>query len=1210
MIISLILVSFGGYTTSISESETNYPLNSIPNENSNVHEAFAAGFIFSKDIEDFTGISTDKNVNGVEDFIETNFNMYKDTEYINTVVTLTKPADDWLITKMESLGCIVDHEFTIIDALGVGIPIDLLTRIGKLPGVEMVQSIHALEHNLNSAVPLTRASQDVLKSNGYKDLTGEGVTIAIIDSGIDANHATFGSNRIIAFKDFYYGNDDLDPTNGMDAQDYGSHGTMTASCAVGQGSYKGVAIKANIISVAVASTYDMIRGIDWSVNNQNKDFTKDGTIDGPDIISMSMGVPGGSDYIDSTAGNAMDNGVVFVTSAGNEGPGAGTVNSPAKAPKVIAVGATNKYNKQIASFSSRGPGKGGVIKPDVVAPGDDIIVATPNNNWGYADGTSFSAPIVAGIAALILQYDPSLDPFEVKDLLTQSAQEMGADGPDNTYGYGFVDAVAALDRVLKIKTIDISPSSTSSTVWEDTRVSFSVTTSGTNIKKYEWDFNNDGEFDKSTTDPSATSTFTDDGIYEILVKITNQRGKTAEKIEVLEITNRKPIAELKIDTQAQIIYEDESIRFNASKSRDTPSDNDNLEFSWSFDGGINFTNFTKDDRIIEYSFNSSTEYQIIMKVRDDNGMEDSESTTVVIQNFKPVANAGEDLLGIEGEPIQFTGIESEDSKSDWPTLGYTWDFGDGVEGYGMNVSHTYQTVRDNQTYFVKLTVKDDDSEKDSMTIAVTIRNKPPTITTVRDKFGTEDEAISFSGTGNDTSNDRDQLRFKWIFGDGNDSKWMMGPDTDHIYTMVGTYHGKLLVKDPKGATSTANVNITIANVPPIAEFVVDSDTALEDEIVTFDASSSSDTDSDLKHLHYIWEFDDGTMGTGKIIEHRFDKAYKFDVKLIVRDDDGATGTFTKRITIENSRPEAVLFVNGDDTYVNDLIRFYGHKSTDTPSDKRTLNYQWDFGDGEHSSGINATHRYSKAGEYMVKLRVSDDDGETDEARAKIVILSEEEEVDMFANPTFENNGIQMYSAIIVALFLLFFIIISLFMVYKGKRSIIGVMQDKLKESKERKAEELAAAEARATIPDGSAMGLSPEQTKFFMDTYGMSPSEFSQYQQSINQSLPSQSHPPNQPPDQWSQKSQQMPMPNYNYQQYPQQPYQQMQQMPPHMQPHKNTGMGVGMGMGRNQGTGPGMDMNRGMGTGSGTRDGSLRMPPPMQPRLPPKKLDDKNSNQ
>jgi len=1044
-----------------------------------------AGYIFPSDFEDLTGLSLDINDNGIEDFIEINKQTYVSNEYINTVITLTTPATDELINTLEALGCVVDHKFTIIDALGVSIPVEMLDNVGRLPTVKLIQSIHKVKSHLNDAVPLVEASQSKLSAAGYNGINGEGVSIAVIDSGIDKNHHTF-ANRIIAFKDFWYGNDDLDPTDGMDAQEYGYHGTMVTSCAAGSGTYKGVAINSNIISVAVDTTYDMIRGIEWCVDNQHKDFNKDGEADGPDIISMSMGVPGNFPYLDNTAGSAMDNGVVFVTSAGNEGPGAGTVTSPATSSKVIAVGATKK-NKVISDFSSRGPGPGGIIKPDVVAPGEGLTVAYPGNQWypgGY--GTSFSCPIVAGVAALILQYDPELDPYEVKDIIRNSAEDRGTSGPDNTYGYGFVDAIAALDMVLKVKSIVPS----SSSVNEDSPVSFTATASGTKIVKYEWDFDNNGEFDETTTTGSVSHIFIDEGVYEVQVRITNEKDKTAENSVVITVNNIKPRAEFKTNGDSTIFTEDEVILFNGSNSWDTPSDIDLLEFSWSFNGGINYTNYSKEDKTIEHLYEDTGEYNIIMKVKDDNDVEDITSRKINIENFKPIADAGEDITAFEGELIYFSASETNDTESDLETMKYLWDFADGITKNGINQTHSFQAYYNTQTFEVKLTVTDDDDERDSDTITVTILNSPPRVTVEPEKSGFEDEPISLSGFGNDTENDVDRLMYKWDFDDGENTNWLNNPIVTHTYTQVGLYHPKLFVKDPKDAISSNELNVTIYNVPPVADFNMDVKTAIEDELVTFDASASVDTESDIEHLIYIWDFGDGNIATGKTVQHQYFQSYKYTIKLTVKDDNDDTNSVTKRLTVENLKPTAKFKIEseGDELQVNQVIQYYGYLSTDTPSDKINLTYQWDFGDNKHSSGANATHEYTKRGDYVIRLRVLDDDGEADEMRMTVSIFEEPEDEDILAKPTIENRGLLIYAGVAIVVIILLLILLSFLMVYQGKKGIFKRMADKV-QIRRRGTESLKTAwEDTSTYPPPPPppppYGTIPEHEQYYTDAYG------------------------------------------------------------------------------------------------------------------------------
>jgi len=355
-------------------------------------------------------------------------------------------------------------------------------------------------------------------------------------------------------------------------------------------------------------------------------------------------------------------------------------------------------------------------------------------------------------------------------------------------------------------------------------------------------------------------------------------------------------------------------------------------------------------------------------------------------------------------------------------------------------------------------------------------------------------------------NDRGLLKYKWVFDDGNESNWVSSPTTKHVYTGVGNYHAKLLVQDPKGAVSEKALNVTITNVPPVADFKADTDSLFEDEVVSFDASTSYDTESDIGHLRYIWDFGDGTIGTGKAISHKYYDAYKYTVKLTVKDDDGDIDTVTKRITVENLRPDAKLIVKGSEFKIGELIKCYGYKSTDSPSDKKNLTYRWDFGDGEFSTGINTTHKYKEGGEYTIRLRVADDDGEKDEARANIKIESVPVEEDIFTNPTLENNGVFIYSGVVIVLIILIILILSLMSIYKGKKTIFGKLKDKLEkgnEHEEKTVDQEMYDYSRSEIPIDT--GMTPEQERFFTDYYGISPQEFMRQQQ-----MQAQNHAPDQ----------------------------------------------------------------------------------------------------
>ena len=169
---------------------------------------------------------------------------------------------------------------------------------------------------------------------------------------------------------------------------------------------------------------------------------------------MSLGATGcsdGSDALSKAVDNAVDQGVLMVIAAGNSGPGACTVGTPGAARKALTVGASidpGKNGWALAYFSSRGPTADNRVKPDVVAPGWDIVAAKAGSTDYIAhSGTSMATPQVAGIAALVLSANPRLSPTAVKDLLMGTATHWGPAGRNNEYGAGLVQPYAAIAKV-------------------------------------------------------------------------------------------------------------------------------------------------------------------------------------------------------------------------------------------------------------------------------------------------------------------------------------------------------------------------------------------------------------------------------------------------------------------------------------------------------------------------------------------------------------------------------------------------------------------------------------------------------------------------------------------------------------------------------------------------------------------------------------------
>ena len=284
--------------------------------------------------------------------------------------------------------------------------------------------------------------------------TGEGVVIGFLDTTYDFAHPALApiaaGGRLLGIEDF------------TGQSQTSTHGLAVASVAVGfdEGDLVGPGFGASVLAATTEYAPTETR--------QEEDFFVAGLewleAEGADVVNVSLGYStfdeGEGDYtyadmdgntalVTRAADIAAALGVVVVTSAGNEGGSAWRyITAPADADSVITVGAV-QLDSTKASFSSVGPTADGRTKPDVVALGTGIVYALPNSGYGGSGrGTSFSAPLVSGVVAQMLQANPALGPIEVRDLLRQSASQPAA--PDTLRGWGVVNAEAALQLALAL----------------------------------------------------------------------------------------------------------------------------------------------------------------------------------------------------------------------------------------------------------------------------------------------------------------------------------------------------------------------------------------------------------------------------------------------------------------------------------------------------------------------------------------------------------------------------------------------------------------------------------------------------------------------------------------------------------------------------------------------------------------------------------------
>lgn len=269
-----------------------------------------------------------------------------------------------------------------------------------------------------------------------RGLTGAGVTIGIIDTGVDAGHPAL-AGRVLAWRDFVGGR--------TEPYDDHGHGTHTLGTIVG-GSSIGVAPGARAV-VAKAMGRDgvgtgsaLLAAAQWMTDPDGDPRTADH----PDVVNNSWSAGNAGDpWFAEMARRWTELGILPVFAAGNTGPLPGSIRSPASYPEVLSVGAVDRSDDAPA-FSARGRVDGdGSVKPDLAGPGVGI---TSSVRGGYAaySGTSMAAPHVSGTAALVLESSPAVRGRALADLLRRSARDVGTPGPDPDTGYGVVDADAAV----------------------------------------------------------------------------------------------------------------------------------------------------------------------------------------------------------------------------------------------------------------------------------------------------------------------------------------------------------------------------------------------------------------------------------------------------------------------------------------------------------------------------------------------------------------------------------------------------------------------------------------------------------------------------------------------------------------------------------------------------------------------------------------------
>jgi len=369
-------------------------------------------------------------------------------EKVRVIIEYEKAPTSDDVAGIESVdGAKINRKYKIIPAISAEVPAKKVRNLAKKPGVKKVGKDHEVRLFLDRSIPKIQADKAWKWGWG---LTGKGIKVAVIDTGIDDGHPALTVIKEADFSNTREGPKDLH-----------GHGTWVAGAVASTDStYRGVAYGADLLNAKVLNRWgwgyssNVLAGIDWAVEND------------VDIISMSLGCPrcrcDGTHPVSLAVAEAVKRGITVVVAAGNSGPRSQSIWVPACTEEVITVGSVD-FNDVIASYSSKGPTVDGRVKPDLLAPGVSLVSTYLFNSFRASSGTSMSTPQVSGVAALLLEAEPTLTPAEIKEILKSTAIDLGYD--ENTQGAGRLDAYAAVKTIPEpMKDLSVSVSAPESIV--------------------------------------------------------------------------------------------------------------------------------------------------------------------------------------------------------------------------------------------------------------------------------------------------------------------------------------------------------------------------------------------------------------------------------------------------------------------------------------------------------------------------------------------------------------------------------------------------------------------------------------------------------------------------------------------------------------------------------------------------------------------------
>jgi len=490
--------------------------------------------------------------------------------------------------------------------------------------------------------------------------------------------------------------------------------------------------------------------------------------------------------------------------------------------------------------------------------------------WNFGDGQKETSSIVAHT------YDET-GTYNVVLTVTKVDQKTGEEGQD-TY-----KTLVSIAKQALSANIDASVEKGTAPLIVEFDASKSSDPSG-EIKKYEWDLNDDGDFEEEGV--KIEHTFKKTGKYTIKLRVENLLGDYEVAEKVIDVVKEdKPTATIKVSNNNEDFQIGVDYVFRA-EDESAPGGNI-MKYEWDFGDGSK----VERSRTMSHKYDKEGSFEIILTLTDEDGNEGEVKKKIAIGHPKSAPKADIKASATSGPvPLIVNFDASGSTDPDNNIVEYKWDFdGDGAyDGYGKNISYTYEK---NGTYKAMLTVEDADGNDDQASVNISAEEQGIKAVLKTDKIdGNVPLTIAFDASGS-TYPGKKITSYTWDFGDGTSPK-ISGSTITHKFDKIGSFKVTVTVKGEDNLQDSTEVNITVREVPLTACFRSVFYSGHAPFITSFDPSCSQGTVGT-----YLWDFGDGQTSSEVKPTHTFTDPGEYSVKLEITDLDNTVANIVQKITV-------------------------------------------------------------------------------------------------------------------------------------------------------------------------------------------------------------------------------------------------------------------------------------------------------------------------